>query len=112
MRARLTKLLAGLTVVGALAFGGATLASAAGNGSGQPADPGIAVQQGDQTTPDVGGTSAESSSESASSESACSWPPPKEGMAANGGTQAEGWRICGRRPPSTCVTQRVARNRR
>jgi hypothetical protein len=68
MRTRLTKLLTGLTVVSALAFGGASLASAAG--SGQPADPGIAVQQGDQTAPDVGGTAAESSSESAASESA------------------------------------------
>jgi cytoskeletal protein RodZ len=62
MRARLTKLLAGLTVIGALAFGGASLASA----QTPPANP-PAIQQGDQTAPDVGSPSE--STESASSES-------------------------------------------
>ena len=66
MRARLTKLMAGVTAVAALAFGGATLAGAAGKQT-PPAPPVAAnVQQGDQTAPDVGGTAAESSSESAS----------------------------------------------
>ena len=72
MRARLTKLLAGLTAVTALAVGGAALAGAANNSS-PPAPPaasapGDTAQQGDQTVPDTGSAS-ESSLESASSES-------------------------------------------
>jgi hypothetical protein len=68
MRARLTKLMAGLTVISAMAFGGAAIAGAANKTP--PVNPPAAtvgVQQGDQTTPDLGGSSAESSSESASS---------------------------------------------
>jgi hypothetical protein len=91
MRARLTKLLAGLTAVAALAFGGASLAGAANNSS-PPAPPTASVpadtaQQGDQTAPDSSSASesgsesatGESSSESASSESA------SESAAANDG---------------------------
>jgi hypothetical protein len=61
MRARLTKILAGATALAALAFGGATLASAGGNAP-PPAPPAPAqentagdadnLQQGDQATPD------------------------------------------------------------
>jgi hypothetical protein len=76
MRARLTKLVAGLTAAGALAFGGAALAGAASNPS--PPAPPVAsapadtdtIQQGDQTAPDTGTAASESSSESVSSESA------------------------------------------
>ena len=73
MRARLMKLTAGLTLLGVLAGGGATLASA--SPKAPPVPPGISidgdkVQQGDQTSPDLPGAPAESSSESASSESA------------------------------------------
>ena len=64
MRARLTKLAAGLAAVSMLAFGGAALAGAA-NPSANPAPP-PAVGQQDTTTPDAPGTPAESSSESAS----------------------------------------------
>src|SRR5437660_11649893 len=72
MRARLTKLLAGLTAVSALAFGGAALAGAA-NKSSPPAPPVASApadttQQGDQSAPDTG-TASESSSEPAGSES-------------------------------------------
>ncbi len=72
MRARVTKLLAALAVVSALAVGGATLASATSKApSPTPAAAvdGDTLQQGDQTTADTGGA-AESSSESASSEPA------------------------------------------
>ncbi len=71
MRSRMTKLIAGIAAVSALAFGGATLASA---GTKAPAvNPPVAavdgdsLQQGDQTSPDTGSAS-ELSSESASSE--------------------------------------------
>jgi hypothetical protein len=81
MRTPLTKLLAGLTAVAALAFGGSALAGAASKSS-PPAPPAVTApadttQQGDQTAPDVAGASesasesaTESSSEAASSESA------------------------------------------
>lgn len=73
MRARLTKLFAGLTAVAALAFGGAALAGAANNSS-PPVPPAVSApadttQQGDQTAPDTGSAAAESTSESASTES-------------------------------------------
>jgi hypothetical protein len=72
MRARLTKLFAGLAAVAALAVGGSALAGAAGNPppASPPAVAGSAdtTQQGDQTAPDTGAAS-ESSTESASSES-------------------------------------------
>jgi hypothetical protein len=67
MRARLTKLGAALTAVAALAFGGAALAGAASSTPSPPAA--VDVQQGDQTTPDIGAQASESSSESVSSES-------------------------------------------
>jgi hypothetical protein len=71
MRARAIKLMAGLTAVGALAFGGSALAGAAGKTPPvNPPAPAVDVQQGDQTAPDAAGTAAESSSESAASESA------------------------------------------
>jgi hypothetical protein len=81
MRARLTKLMAGLAVISAMAFGGAAIAGAANKTP--PVNPPAAldVQQGDQTTPDVGGTAAESSSESASTAEAAS----SESAAANDG---------------------------
>jgi len=74
VRARLTKLVAGLTAVGALAVGGAALAGA-GTKQVPPAPPAASApadtaQQGDQTAPDTGAAASESSSESASSESA------------------------------------------
>jgi hypothetical protein len=61
MRARLTKLIAGLTAVAALAFGGAALAGAASTPS-PPALPAASApadtaQQGDQTAPDKAGAS-------------------------------------------------------
>ena len=66
MRARAIKLMAGLTAVGALAFGGSALAGAAGKTPPvNPPAPAVDVQQGDQTAPDAAGTAAESSSESA-----------------------------------------------
>lgn len=70
MRARLTKVMAALTAVGALAIGGAALASAGGKSSPvQPpaVDVQQGVQQGDQSAPD--GTASEQSSESSASES-------------------------------------------
>jgi hypothetical protein len=85
MRARLTKMMAGLGVVAAIAVGGATFASAASKSAPPtppappavttPAAPGAAdgdtLQQGDQTAPDTGpAAAAEQASESASSESA------------------------------------------
>jgi len=80
MRARLTKLLAGLTAVAALAFGGAALAGAASNPSPPtpPAAsaPAATVQQGDQTAPDTTGA-AENAPEAPSSEKAGS-PEPAE----------------------------------
>lgn len=73
MRTKITKLVAGLAVVSALAVGGASFASA---GSKAPpvkapaaAVDGDTLQQGDQTSPDTG-TPAEQSSESAASEQA------------------------------------------
>ena len=61
MRARLTKLLAGLTAVAALAFGGAALAGAASNPSTPALPPASApadtTEQGDQTAPDTGSAS-------------------------------------------------------
>ncbi|MGB2953437.1 MAG: hypothetical protein WBB74_08585 [Gaiellaceae bacterium] len=63
MRARLTKLMAAFTVVGALAVGGATLASAGSKASPvQPSASAVDVQQGDQSAPD--GLAGEQSSES------------------------------------------------
>jgi hypothetical protein len=80
MRARLTKLFAGITAVAALAFGGATLAGAAGNSTTPvpPATsvPGNTAQQGDQTAPDKPGA-AENASEAPSTEKAGA-PEPAE----------------------------------
>src|SRR5438105_863221 len=78
MRARITKAAAGIAAIAALAFGGATLASAAGSKAPPAKAPvtavdGDNVQQGDQTAPDKG-ASAEQSSESASSETAGEQP--------------------------------------
>ena len=73
MRARITKLAAGLAAIATLAFGGATLASASSKPA--PVQPAVAavdgdtVQQGDQTSADSG-TSAEQSSESGASDTA------------------------------------------
>ncbi len=73
MRTRITKLVAGLAVLGALAVGGATFASA--SSKAPPVSPPVAavdgdtLQQGDQTAPDTG-TAAEQSSESATSDQA------------------------------------------
>jgi hypothetical protein len=83
MRTRITKLLAGLTAVTALAVGGAAISSAAGKTP--PVNPPAAVnppavnppaatdgdtlQQGDQTSPDTAADAAETSSEAPSSES-------------------------------------------
>ncbi len=80
MRARLTKLLAGLTAVSALAFGGAALAGAAST-PGPPAPPPASApadtaQQGDQTAPDKAGAT-ENAPEAASSEKADA-PEPAE----------------------------------
>ena len=80
MRARLTKLLAGLTAVTALAVGGAALAGAANNSS-PPAPPAASapaatVQQGDQIAPDTTGA-AENAPEAPSSEKAGA-PEPAE----------------------------------
>jgi cytoskeletal protein RodZ len=74
MRARITKLMVGLSAFGALAVGGASLATAAN--SNPPVTPAVAsapadtTQQGDQSAPESTGASAESASESASSEAA------------------------------------------
>ena len=69
MRARLTKLVAGVSAVAAFAVGGAALAGAASTPTPAPAPPAVQVQsdvqQGDQTAPDLG-PSSESSSESES----------------------------------------------
>jgi hypothetical protein len=103
MRARLTKVLAGLAAVSALAFGGSALAGAANGPTpaapsaslpatpaapavpAQPAD-GDHVEQGDQTTPDTGAadessseSAAESASEPASSESGAEASDPSDG---------------------------------
>src|SRR5438552_11546908 len=83
MRARLTKLVAGLTAVGALAFGGAALAGAAS--SPTPAVPPAAsapaetTQQGDQTAPDVAGSDRESTAESPSAEPTSETAGPSDG---------------------------------
>jgi cytoskeletal protein RodZ len=73
MRARLTKLLAGLTAVAALAFGGAALAGAASNPSPPAPPPASApadtAQQGDQTAPDKEGAT-ENAAEAPSSDKA------------------------------------------
>jgi hypothetical protein len=81
MRARLTKLLAGLTAVAALAFGGAALAGAASTPN-PPAPPAAAApaatsQQGDQTAPDTGAT--ENTTEAASGEQADANEPAESG---------------------------------
>jgi hypothetical protein len=68
MRSRFTKLMASLTVIGALAVGGATLASAGSKAPPVPAPaPAVDVQQGDQKAPDTGAP-GEQSSEAPSSE--------------------------------------------
>jgi cytoskeletal protein RodZ len=77
MRARLTKLLAGLTAVAALAFGGAALAGAASTPS-PPAPPAASApvgtaQQGDQTAPDKAGAS-ENASEASTEEADATEP--------------------------------------
>ena len=69
MRARLTKLLAGLTAVAALAFGGAALAGAASNPSPPASAPADTAQQGDQTAPDKEGAT-ENAAEAPSSDKA------------------------------------------
>ena len=70
MRARITKLLAGLAAVAALAIGGTALAGAASTPASTtpPAlsSPADTTQQGDQAAPDTGAAASESSSESAS----------------------------------------------
>ena len=71
MRARITKMVAALTALAALAFGGAALASAGSKASPpQSAQPAAQVQQGDQTTPDTSvgeqlGSAQESAAEQA-----------------------------------------------
>ena len=80
MRRRLTKLLAGLTAVAALAFGGSALAGAASNPSPPAPPPASApadtAQQGDQTAPDKAGAT-ENAAETSSSEKADA-PEPAE----------------------------------
>jgi hypothetical protein len=80
MRARLTKLFAGLTAVTALAFGGAALAGAASTPT-PPAPPAAAdtTQQGDQTAPDTGAPSSESSTEPVESASSSEAASPSDG---------------------------------
>ena len=77
MRARITKLMAGLVAIVALAVGGVSFASAASKAplTKPPvaAVDGDSVQQGDQTSPDSG-TAAAQSSESNSGESAGEQP--------------------------------------
>jgi cytoskeletal protein RodZ len=85
MRARLTKLMAGLTVVAALAFGGATLAGAATNSPPAPPPAADTIQSGDQTAPDVGGAAAESSSESPSAPESASSESASESATASDG---------------------------
>jgi hypothetical protein len=68
MRARITKLLLGLTAVAALAVGGSSLASASSKSSPAPAPAFTAVngsvQQGDQSAPDTASAAdAESTTE-------------------------------------------------
>ncbi len=87
MRARLTKLMAGLTVIGALAFGGAAVAGAADTTPAPPAA--VDVQQGDQTAPDVGGTS-ESSSESGSSSESASIESSSESASSESASASDG----------------------
>jgi hypothetical protein len=71
MRARLTKLFAGLTAVAALAIGGSALAGAAGNPT--PASPPVFAGSADTPEPgdkaDTGGAASESSSEPSESAS-------------------------------------------
>jgi cytoskeletal protein RodZ len=74
MRARITKLMAALTVVGALAVGGAAFAGAASTPTPPPAPPAVTadadtLQQGDQTTPDTGAAASESSTASSTESS-------------------------------------------
>ena len=74
MRARITKLFAGLAAVAALAVGGSALASAGTTPTPAPAPAqapvtavdGDNVQQGDQTAPDTGAASEQSSTETSS----------------------------------------------
>ena len=79
MRGRITKLIAGLTAIAALAVGGATFASAASKAPPVQLKPPVAsvdgdtTQQGDQSTPDTG-TAAEQSSEPSASEGAGEQP--------------------------------------
>ena len=87
MRARLTKILAGVAALAALAFGGATLASA-GSKASPPAAPAQAqentpgdadnVQQGDQTAPD--NTAAEQPENAAGEESGSDADNVQEGV--------------------------------
>ena len=86
MRARLTKLMAGLTVVAALAVGGAAFASAGSKPPAPSKAPVAAVdkdtlQQGDQSSPD---TAAEQSSESSSLEQ------PEQSETADAGSEVPG----------------------
>jgi hypothetical protein len=86
MRARLTKLMAGLMAISAMAFGGAAIAGAASKTPPvNPPPATVGVQQGDQTTPDLGGSSAESSSESASGPETASEEGASESPEANDG---------------------------
>jgi hypothetical protein len=86
MRARLTKLMAGLTVISAMAFGGAAIAGAATKAPPVNPPAAVDVQQGDQTAPDPAGTPAESSSESASTaETATSESASSESAAPSDG---------------------------
>jgi hypothetical protein len=66
MRARLIKLVAGVSAVAALAFGGVSIAGAASKAP--PVNP--PVQVGDQTAPDAAGASESATAESATAESA------------------------------------------
>ena len=92
MRAKIMKLAAGLTVVSALAVGGASFASA-GSKVPQVKAPASAVdrdtlQQGDQTSPDTG-TAAEQSSESAASEQAGEASPESASSEQSGESGSE-----------------------
>jgi hypothetical protein len=84
MRARIIKLMAGLSAFGALAVGGASLATAAN--SNPPVAPAVAsapadaTQQGDQSAPDSAAASSESASESASSELSSESASPNDGL--------------------------------
>jgi hypothetical protein len=100
MRARMTKLIAGLAAISALAVGGAALAGAAGK-QAPPVNPPAAVagvQQGSQTAPDTG-TTGEQPGESATESSSESASEPAGESSTESAAEAAGSEVAGNDGP-------------